>query len=584
MSTWQCGKCGFNNRPGNNVCGGTGSLGCKQPRPDRQVDLGSRALAEADMVQDLERRLLLESLGLDEGYRAPPPDPAIAAVFKGNQQIPVPEAFPPDILPPSIFTTKAATFAEPRSPPPAPTEAQSSLSPSFLPAEAPAVSAASGASGAGVEWLCRCGFRNRASNSTCGGTGHLGCSLPKHVGQIDEREGSQPLPVPSTGIWQCLHCGFRNRPTNSICGGTGAMGCSALRPDLEPREPENAPRTVPPVRTDAVATGAWVCGSCGFKNHAGNDKCGGIGPLGCKEPRVGPGQEKDSEPVKETEPWLCSACDSKNEGSEMLFCSSCQAPRRFTGVLKSIGGDYAFVACTETAAAYGRDVYVSKAILHHAFCRGGAATSGISVSFMIALNDAGQPNVRHLLPLNRGTGMEDHDFEGTVKYLSEEKGFGFVECQEIMDMYGGDAHADYSFLKSCSLGQPVTFLIRLGQIGGRPQVTKLSISGPPPAMLPATSESVAAEVVADAWQGRVLLLGEGDFTFASAAAVLHQDSAIDATTVLLGKTSAHLPNQRMIRGAGVDEVQHGPTFPLGLEVFRSTKESVDLRVEISNDV
>ena len=77
---------------------------------------------------------------------------------------------------------------------------------------------------------------------------------------------------------------------------------------------------------------------------------------------------------------------------------------------------------------------------------------------------------------------------------------------------------------------------------------------------------------------------EGDFTFASAAAVLHQDSAIDATTVLLGKTSAHLPNQRMIRGAGVDEVQHGPTFPLGLEVFRSTKESVDLRVEISNDV
>ena len=31
---WQCGACGFTNDPKNNVCGGIGRLGCKQPRPE----------------------------------------------------------------------------------------------------------------------------------------------------------------------------------------------------------------------------------------------------------------------------------------------------------------------------------------------------------------------------------------------------------------------------------------------------------------------------------------------------------------------------------------------------------------------
>ena len=49
-------------------------------------------------------------------------------------------------------------------------------------------------------------------------------------------------------------------------------------------------------------------------------------------------------------------------------------------------------------------------------------------------------------------------------------------------MYGGDAHADYSFLKSCSLGQPVTFLIRLsgwfGLRGGAEWAGQVGFSTP----------------------------------------------------------------------------------------------------------
>lgn len=40
--------------------------------------------------------------------------------------------------------------------------------------------------------------------------------------------GSQPLPVPSTGIWQCLHCGFRNRPTNLGSNGRSVAQCGGM--------------------------------------------------------------------------------------------------------------------------------------------------------------------------------------------------------------------------------------------------------------------------------------------------------------------------------------------------------------------
>ena len=42
----------------------------------------------------------------------------------------------------------------------------------------------------------------------------------------------------------------------------------------------------------------------------------------------------------------------------------------------------------------------------------------------------------HFLPvasghgLCRGQSQEEHDLEGTVKYLSLEKGYGFIECQD----------------------------------------------------------------------------------------------------------------------------------------------------------
>ncbi|CAJ1434543.1 unnamed protein product [Effrenium voratum] len=464
---WAC-ECGFSNRESNTVCGGTGQLGCKAPRPT-------------------------------------------------------------------------------------------------------AAAARNGYGDKGSEWHCSCGFRNRSHNTVCGGTGRLGCRQARPppgppAAPPDARAAfaTTLTPPPPPGleppreeregqpdVWYC-GCGFRNRPTNTRCGGNGTMGCGlarpvetpepALAPPLPPLAPPpwvpavleqeekeqgaiDAPQAAIDAPAGAASGGAWVC-SCGWRNQACNDKCGGFGPLGCKTARP-----QEPEPVKEQVKWLCKGCDSENAGEALLSCSFCDTARRFKGVLKSIGGDYSFISCPETVAAYGRDVYVSKAVLGSAFRRGGSATSGLPVSFSICLNDAKQPNARHVYPLERGA-AEDEAFHGTVKYMSEEKGYGFIECQETMDCFGSDVHADLEHLRQCSLGQPVVFRIRLGAIGGRPQVRQLSVAGPAPEALPGKSaQGFAAELTEQHW-AQALLLGEGDFSFAAAAAVRHSNANLVATTVM----------------------------------------------------
>ena len=127
----------------------------------------------------------------------PPADPAIAAVIQNNQQITWPPQLPPPPPPP---------------PPPEGLPLQNLPNPPETLLKTPASSATeatvpngpSSILSSATEWLCRCGFRNRASNSNCGGTGHLGCSLPKHVGQVsgDERtEGDHRIFVGRFFFW-----------------------------------------------------------------------------------------------------------------------------------------------------------------------------------------------------------------------------------------------------------------------------------------------------------------------------------------------------------------------------------------------
>ena len=74
------------------------------------------------------------------------------------------------------------------------------------------------------------------------------------------------------------------------------------------------------------------------------------------------------------------------------------------------------------------------------------------VSFIVWLNESGQPNASKVIPVEGGSVHEasccrvltsntivshvsclpkqDMEFQGTVKYMSKEKGYGFIECKE----------------------------------------------------------------------------------------------------------------------------------------------------------
>lgn len=247
--------------------------------------------------------------------------------------------------------------------------------------------------------------------------------------------------------------------------------------------------------------------------------------------------------------WSCDACKADNEADDHV-CTSCRAGRRFEGVLKSVGSDYGFIDCVDTQRRFHRDVWVSRPVLDAAFQKG-IATSGVRVDFQISLNHDGHPNAKAMRLLKSDDdASEDLTFHGSIKYISEEKGYGFIECAEALELYGGDVHADLQALHLCSLGQQVSLQVRLGQIGGRPQAVNVTPEGPPPVLPTAASfAGEASRLLRSSWeQGeapretlswlapardrRVLLLGDGDLTFAAACAELHKECCLDATVYL----------------------------------------------------
>lgn len=303
----------------------------------------------------------------------------------------------------------------------------------------------------------------------------------------------------------------------------------------------------------------WVCKNCGFRNRAANTTCGGFGKLGCKQERMpgsgagGEGAAEEAPAVEEAPliPWACHDCNAENEADESLNCTSCKLPRRYQGVLKSVGSDYGFINCMETFRKYQRDVWVSKPILDAAF-RKNIATSGINVSFQISLNHDGHPNAKAMKVVKADDeSPEDVTFHGTVKYISIEKAYGFIECAEASEQYGSDVHADLQVLGGFCLGQKVGFQVRLGTIGGRPQAVIVTAEGPPPEVTPLSFRDAATQVLRSSWeQGaaeplgdlsswltpardkRVLVLGDGDLSFAASCAAKHPDCCLDATVYL----------------------------------------------------
>lgn len=95
--------------------------------------------------------------------------------------------------------------------------------------------------------------------------------------------------------WFCT-CGFRNLATHEVCGGGGPMGCKTPWSS----QPGNGLASTQP-RVE------WMC-DCGWRNRAVNEICGGgRDKMGCKAPRPPPGEEVSGDiPIDPSVQELCN--------------------------------------------------------------------------------------------------------------------------------------------------------------------------------------------------------------------------------------------------------------------------------------
>merc|ERR1712232_217660 len=141
-------------------------------------------------------------------------------------------------------------------------------------------------------------------------------------------QAMQAAPAAPTSERVCSSCGFKNKANNTQCGGTGPLGCNAPyaapafarasrgvhavhavpMPPHDPRAVARAFSAPPATKRRVDDADKWVCTACGFKNRPQNTVCGGEkGTLGCKAPREDSMGEDALETIQqaEEEKWAC---------------------------------------------------------------------------------------------------------------------------------------------------------------------------------------------------------------------------------------------------------------------------------------
>lgn len=73
-------------------------------------------------------------------------------------------------------------------------------------------------------------------------------------------------------------------------------------------------------------------------------------------------------------------------------------------------------------------------------------------------------------------GVTDRSFSGMVKSFNDQKGFGFIACDEIMEQFGGDVFLHHAQFYGLEVGQAVSFEVFLNK-DGKPQAKQVSAEG-----------------------------------------------------------------------------------------------------------
>lgn len=154
----------------------------------------------------------------------------------------------------------------------------------------------------------------------------------------------------------------------------------------------------------------------------------------------------------------------------------------FQGSVKAFSEEkgWGHIVCKQTRELYGRDIFFMRSAL-----RGGRIAAGDQVSFGVTMGIKG-PQASHVTSMEKGTDWgsqvtSGRSFEGTIMHFNEEKGWGFIQCEDTRNMFGKDIFVHKREFEASMLGNSelVTFTVELTR-DGRPEaknVTAKSSSG-----------------------------------------------------------------------------------------------------------
>lgn len=145
----------------------------------------------------------------------------------------------------------------------------------------------------------------------------------------------------------------------------------------------------------------------------------------------------------------------------------------FYGTVKSFNDDkgWGHISCQQTQAIYGKDMFVLRSQLN-----GATASPGAAVQFMVGQGAKG-PEAHNVRVMGPGaTGSEV--YMGTVKNWNQEKGWGFISCDETHALYGKDIflHKKDVGAHNPTAGENVQFSVQISE-QGRPETATVSFVG-----------------------------------------------------------------------------------------------------------
>mmetsp|Transcript_65852 Transcript_65852/g.157381 ORF Transcript_65852/g.157381 Transcript_65852/m.157381 type:complete len:381 (+) Transcript_65852:82-1224(+) len=149
-----------------------------------------------------------------------------------------------------------------------------------------------------------------------------------------------------------------------------------------------------------------------------------------------------------------------------------QAPinNAYVGAIKSYNEEkgWGHIECPQTHLLYGKDIFVLRSALG-----GNIVRPSDKVVFNVTMGMKGPEACNVKLVSHSQTDV----FAGTIKMWNEEKGWGFIECDETRQIYGKDIflHKNELFGNNPVLGEAVQFSVRFSD-QGRPEATSVQFA------------------------------------------------------------------------------------------------------------